>query len=153
MKKTVKITIAFAIVFVILMNFTSILPLAYANDFYYAGVTDASYTRGKDKTLDIVGLLSEIMDYIFGLFLMGPRIVVVGWTALFEWALIMLIDKICDTDITGTNADDPEDSLDVFSSIYNVKNRITFEKIIFNKIDLFNADIFDLNPSGSTTGN
>ena len=49
------------------------------------------------------GIKGTMFDYILGLRLFGERIVIVGWIALFEWILVILVDKLCATDISGTN--------------------------------------------------
>ena len=138
--------IAIALLITLGMNFL-ITPAAYAaaDKFYYIGTTEASYSVEKGLISKIVDALGEIFDYILGLLMFGGRVVIVGWIALFEWVLVIVVDAVCGTDLQSVGADvsDKMDNINVFESIHNTKNRITFEKIIFNKIDLFNANIFD----------
>ena len=68
---------------------------------------------------------------------------------MFEWILVVTVDTICGTDLqlAGQDLKDNIDDINIFESIHNTKNRITFEKIIFNQIDLFNANVFDFEGS------
>ena len=125
-------------------------PVCYAeNKFYYIGTTGGSYTTSASVFTQVINALGAMFDYILGLRLFGERMVIVGWIALFEWILVILVDKLCNSDMseTGDAANTFEGIESVFDSIKNVSNRITFEKIIFNQISLFNANIFDLDES------
>ena len=146
LSKKIILIIALALIITIGANFIS-TPVCYAkSDFYYIGATGGSYTSEASIFTQIINALGTMFDYILGLRLFGERIVIVGWIALFEWILVILVDKLCATDISGTNhnvANTFEGIENVFDSIKNVSNRITFEKIIFNQINLFNANVFD----------
>ena len=63
--------------------------------------------------------------------------VIVGWVALFEWLLVVTFDNICGTNYTNMYDVDP------YGEINEVPNRITIEKIVFNEIPIFDADVFN----------
>ncbi len=147
LSKKIIIMIVTALILAIGLNFiASPVSMAADNKFYYIGTTGASYTTEASIFTQIINSLGAMFDYILGLRLFGERMVIVGWIALFEWILVILVDKLCNTDMSGANEDVGntfEGIENVFDSIKNVSNRITFEKIIFNQINLFNANIFD----------
>jgi hypothetical protein len=146
LSKKIILIIVIALLITLGMNFIA-TPAAYAStNFYYIGTTGGSYTTEASIFTKIINALGAMFDYIIGLKLFAQRMIIVGWIALFEWVLVILVDKLCATDMSGANgevANTFEGIENVFDSIKNVSNRITFEKIIFNQIGLFNANVFD----------
>ena len=116
-------------------------PISYASkvktdDFYYSGVQKGSYTVDKGFLEKLVNALGEILDYMLGILTMAIRIVFVGWTALLEKLLTDILEGITGTEI---NVADVEPT-----NIMNPDDYITVEAIVFNKVFLFNINIFDL---------
>ncbi len=144
MKKTVLLKIlVIAIIITTFSTFLGTMPVYSAGnmgDFYYKGTTTGSYTVGKSFISKLVDALAGIADYILGLFTMGFRIVVIGWIELFEWILVKTIDAICKTDLASG---DWLFGFDIFQSIMDVDNRVTIEKIVLNKIPIFDVNVFD----------
>lgn len=146
MKKTKFIKLlVIAIIITTFSTFLGTMPVYAAGnvgDFYYKGTTSASYTIGKDFVTKVIETISGLADWILGLRFMGYRIVFVGWVELFEWILVRTIDAICKTDMSTKDADGVYD-FNIFESIMDVSNRITIEKIVFNKLPIFNVNVFD----------
>lgn len=151
MKKTIFIKIL--VIAIIVTTFSTFLATAptYAagkiDDFYYKGTSSSSYSVSAKGGRNIVDVLAGIADWILGVMTMGVRAVFVGWIELFEWVLVRTIDAICKTDMATS---DKLFAFDIFQSITDVDNRVTIEKIVFNKIPIFDVNIFNFS---DTTNN
>ena len=129
-------------VFCILITFICFIantPVCYASkvntsDFYYSGTTKGSYTLEKSFLQKIIESLDEILDYILGILTMAVRIVFVGWTALVERLLTWILEGATgeDIDINEINS----------TSISDSNDYITIEAIVFNRVPLFDINIF-----------
>ena len=146
MKKTKFIKLlVIAIIITTFSTFLGTMPVYAAGnvgDFYYKWTTSASYTIGKDFVTKVIETISGLADWILELRFMGYRIFFVGWVELFEWILVRTIDAICKTDMSKKDADGVYD-FNIFESIMDVSNRVTIEKIVFNKLPIFNVNVFD----------
>ena len=111
------------------------MALNKTDDFYYHGTTGATYSR--TESAGLVSVARALIQWILGIITLGPRMVIVGFISLFEWLLVISVDNICGTDYQDMYEVDP------FGEINEVPNRITIEKIVFNEIPLFDANIFD----------
>ena len=105
------------------------------DSFYYSGTTKGSYVVEKSFWESLLNALGEILDYILGIMTMGLRIVFVGWTALLEQCLTWLIEGATGTEV---NVQDVEPV-----GLANPDDYITIESIVFNKVFLFNINVFD----------
>ena len=105
------------------------------DDFYYHGTTGASYSR--TEAVGLAGVAKALVQWVLGIITLGPRLVIVGWVSLFEWLLVVTVDNICGTTYRSMYEVDP------YGEINKVPNRITIEKIVFNEIPLFDANVFD----------
>ncbi len=147
------------------------------DEFYYAGTTKGSYVPKEgifDWLLDSIG---QIADWLLGLITMGFRMVVVGWTALFEqiltWTLNSTVDSITYTEnseamaeSTGTtnaenisNADKDGSKVMVenisttsVEDISNSNDNLTVEAMVYNQVPIFNINVFDTNYDFTRTG-
>ena len=106
-----------------------------SDDFYYHGTTGATYSQ--KEAIGLANVVKILIQYILGIITLGPRMVIVGWVALFEWLLVITFDNICGTNYTNMYDVDP------YGEINEVPNRITIEKIVFNEIPIFDADVFN----------
>ena len=130
---------------VVLLIISLFLTFIYSNkssvavpktdDFYYHGTTGASYSR--TEAIGLSGVAKALIEWILGIITLGPRMVIVGWISIFEWLLVITVDNVCGTDYKSMYEVDP------FGEINEIPNRITVEKIVFNEIPLFDANVFD----------
>lgn len=153
MKKTLNLKIlVIAIIITTFSTFLATMPVYAAGnvgDFYYKGTTGATYSVGEATINKIIDAIAGLADLILGIMTMGLRIVFVGWAALFEWILVVTIDAVCKTNLQ-------ENNFDIFfitplTSIMNTENRVTIEKIVFNKIPLFDVNVFDFSTAEEET--
>ena len=100
-----------------------------AGGLYYQGLANARGNYPENK-----GYLnmSEISDYIIGFIFMGIKVQLIGWTSIIE----NLATDIVYTAIGLRNMED---------------DRLTIEKIIFNKVPILNVNIFDRSLDDDTT--
>ena len=145
MKKTLFMKILIILMIITtLFTFLGTMPVYAAGamgEFYYMGTTSSSYSVGKSFVSKLVNALSAIADYVLGLMTMGFRIVLVGWAELFEWALVRIVDSLCKTNM-ATSDEYLIPAFEVFQSITDVDNRVTIEKIVFNKLPIFDVNFF-----------
>ena len=92
-----------------------------AGGLYYQGLANArgNYPENKGYLN-----LSEISDYIIGFIFMGIKVQLIGWTSIIE-------NLVTDIVYTATGQRNVGD------------DKLTIEKIIFNKIPILNVNIFD----------
>ena len=105
------------------------------DSFYYSGTSKGSYTVQKSFLERLVDALGAILDYMLGIMTMGLRIVFVGWTALLEQILTWLLEGATGTEV---NVQDVE-----AVGLANPDDYITVQAIVFNKVFLFNINVFD----------
>ena len=92
-----------------------------SSGIYYQGLanTRGNYTSGR-SFLNI----TEISDYVIGFIFMGIKVQLIGWTSIIE-------NLVTDIVYTATGQRNVGD------------DKLTIEKIIFNKIPILNVNIFD----------
>lgn len=134
--KLIVISCIIATLFIFVVN----TPVSFASKvkedaFYYSGTTKGSYTVSKSFWEKLIDALGAILDYLLGIMTMGLRIVFVGWTALLEQSLTWLLEGATGTEINVDGVDPV--------GIVNSDDYITIEAIVFNKVTLFNIDVFD----------
>lgn len=117
---------------------TSMSNVNYS-DFYFNGIPDGKYSLAHTSILSkIIETLASIADYLIGIITYIIRMVVVGWTAIFDNLFNWTVNTVVDT---GT---EPEDlnisSIEIDSS--DSDTRITMEKMIYNMFDFLNINIF-----------
>lgn len=140
MKKIMYKTLVVLMIISLLLTFLASNKPAFGvqrkpDDFYYHGTTGATYSQ--QESIGLAGVVRIVIQYFLGILTYGPRAVIVGWIAIFEWVLVITFDNICGTEYRNLNEIDP------YGEINEVPNRITIEKIVFNEIPLFDANIFD----------
>lgn len=131
------------IVLCIITTFCSFIATApvYASkvnkdEFYYSGVQKGSYTVEKSFTEKLIETLEAILDYLLGLCTMGVRMVFVGWTALFERCLTMILQGAVGEpiDVEGTSA----------TNLFSSDGWVTLDAIFFNHVPLLDINFFNL---------
>lgn len=103
-------------------------------EFFYSGTQEGEYVVEASIWEKILKTLSEIADYILGIMTLGFRGVVVGWIAIMEIILTLLLDPAKDI---ATIAIDSVTSVNGYTN-----DVITIEKIIFNDVKILDANIF-----------
>lgn len=118
---------------------TPVYASKVSNDFYYSGTSKGSYTVEAgllEKLARMIPSLDAILDYLLGLFTMGFRIVIVGWTALFERALTwILLAAAGESDKADINSVSP-------SSVTTTDDWVTLDAIFFNRVPLLDINFF-----------
>lgn len=132
------------IVLCIIAMFSSFIASTpvYANqvnktDFYYSGTRKGSYTVSDSNFISsVISTLEAILDYLLGLCTMGVRMVFVGWTALFERCLTLIIKGASgeEVDVDGVSA----------TNIFSADGWITLDAIFFNHIPLLDINFFNM---------
>lgn len=109
------------------------------SDFYFNGIPDGKYSLASTDLLSmILETLASIADYIIGILTYIIRMVVVGWTAIFDNLFNWTVNTVTDT---GVEAEDLNISaVEIESS--DADDRVTMEKMIYNTFDLLNINIF-----------
>ena len=125
----------------ITLSFFVVTPYSHANKFqdlinddgfYYTGTQDGNLTVPASMFEKIINALSEIAGYLLGIIGLALRGVGIGWIEIAE----MILTSILDTengffDVLGS-------SLDNYS-----QNVVNVETIIFNRVGILNANIFE----------
>ena len=102
--------------------------------FYYTGTQEANYVVKGSFWEGILGSLAEIANYLLGIKMLGYRAVVVGWIEIMEIILTALV---------GEEFKLGEFFKESLAGIDNYSQQIVnVEKIIFNEIELLDANIF-----------
>lgn len=107
------------------------------SNFYYNGIPDGKYSVTKGFFSMLIDSLLQLMDWIIGLLTMMSRMVFVGWAAIFEWVLNSAVKSIA--------GGDDLNSVPVSSTEVDSGDNITIDKIIFNKIGIFDVNFFNFN--------
>ena len=104
------------------------------SDFYYSGTSKGSYTVSKGLIDTIIESLGAILDYLLGIMTMGFRMVFVGWTALFERCLTLIIQGLSgdDVEVDGVSA----------TGLFSADGWITLDAIFFNHVPLLDINFF-----------
>ena len=146
MKGLLKVGYKLIVVFCIITTlfiFIVDTPVSFASKvkedaFYYSGTTKGSYTVSKSFWEKLLDALGAILDYLLGIMTMGIRVVFVGWTALLEQSLTWLLEGVTGSEVNAGGVEPV--------GIVNSDDYITIEAIVFNKVPLFDIDVFDTKP-------
>lgn len=112
---------------------------AEQSEFYYNGIPDGKYSVSSVNLLTwIINAIKEIVSFLINIITYVIRMVFVGWTFLVE---NMVTDTI--KNITGEEEVVEIDATDYGETGNKYTNdNITIEKIIFNKVKVFDIDFF-----------
>ena len=129
------------VIFVIspVANAASVKTQMGEGQFYYSGTTTGSYIPSQNIFSWLLEKIGEIVDFLLGLMTMGGRMVFVGWTALFEELITWLLEASSGIPMdieANTNAT----STDGFISS---SNNVTIEAIVYNQVQILNANLFE----------
>lgn len=105
-------------------------------DFYYSGTSKGSYSVEKGLLDKVLEALSEILDYLLGLMTMGFRMVFVGWTALMERCLTLIIEGLSgeDVEVDGVSP----------TGLFSAEGWITIDAIFFNHVPILDINFFKI---------
>lgn len=125
----------------ILLSFFVATSCVHANKFsdlvnedgiYYTGTQDAKVSISGGIFDKIINALSTIANYMLGLMTLGTRAVFIGWIEVAEMILTWILD------MNRGAVDILMDSAGVYS-----QNIVNVESILFNKVPILNANIFE----------
>lgn len=103
-------------------------------EYFYSGTQEGEYVVEASIWEKVLEALSEIADYILGIMTLGFRGVVVGWIAIMEIILTLLLDP---------NKDIAQIAVDSVTSVNGYTDDvITIEKILFNEVKILDANLF-----------
>lgn len=109
------------------------------SEFFFNGVPDGKYSLASRSFWQvIIDSLAQVLDFIVNLIFYIVRAVIVGYTAIMENLLSWMINVVSDT-----NTEDK--TLNISSteaSTSDSDSKITVEKIFFNKLELFDINVF-----------
>lgn len=103
-------------------------------EFYYTGTQEAQLLVEESLFSKILKALAELANYILGIMTLGIRGVFVGWIQIMEIIL---------TAILGVEMDFVKFFSDAISGMDTYSQQIVnVEKIIFNRVEILDANIF-----------
>ena len=102
--------------------------------YYYSGTQESELVIEDSFFQRLLNALSEILDYVLGMMTLGVRGVVIGWIEIMEIILTAILSP-------------EENFVDVFTNAIVAMDNysqevVTIENIIFNKVEVLNANIF-----------
>lgn len=104
------------------------------DEFYYSGTQEGTYIVEAGLWEKVINALSEIASYLLGLFLLAPRVVIVGCIEIMEIILTALVgDGVDMAEVFASGLS----GMDTYS-----QQVVNVEKIIFNEIPMLDANIF-----------
>lgn len=106
-------------------------------EFYYTGTQEGTLKIEKGFWENVLGALGEIANYLLGIMTLGVRGVIVGWIEIMEIILTAILGV--ETDLGAFFSDAIADMDSYSQQIVNV------ESIIFNRVPILNANIFEGN--------
>lgn len=105
-------------------------PAGLNYPFYYNGLPKkVTVTESVSFLQKLLEFLSQLLDWLLGLRLLGIKIEAVGWTGILEQILSNIVEKI--GQVTSTT-----------------EGRFNIEKIIFNKVPVLDVNFFDIGHAG-----
>lgn len=114
-------------------------------EFYYSGTQEGTYVVKKGFWENLLNALGEIANYLLGIMILPVRGVIVGWVEIMEIILTAILGV--ETDL-GAFFSDAIAGMDSYSQqIVNV------ESIIFNRVPILNANIFEGNANEEIVDN
>ena len=110
----------------------------YSN-FFFNGVPDGKYSLATRSFWQvIIDAIAQILDFLINLLFYIVRAVIVGYTSIMENILSWVINTVADTNVE-------DKSLNMSSteaSTTDSDDTITVDKILFNKLELFDINVF-----------
>lgn len=106
-------------------------------DFYYNGIPDGKYSVTKGFFARIIDALKDIFNFLIGLIPNIIKMVFVGWAAIFE--------SLITTAVKTATGDENLETVPVTSTDIESGDNITIEKIVFNKMSIFDVNFFNFN--------
>lgn len=107
--------------------------------FFFNGVPDGKYSLAKRSFWQvIIDSILQVIDFIVNLILYIIRAVFVGFTAIMENILSWVVNIVSDTNVEDPSI--PISSTEASTSDSDTK--ITVDKILFNKLELFDINVF-----------
>ena len=107
--------------------------------FFFNGVPDGKYSLAKRSFWQvIIDTIAQILDFLVNLIFYIIRAVIVGYTSIMENLLSWIINVVSDTNVE-------DKSLNMSSteaSTSDSDTKITVDKILFNKLELFDINVF-----------
>lgn len=145
LKTVLKRIIVIAMVFITLMFFVLRPPveagkLPKDGEFYYTGTTKGTYVVTEGIFSWLLTALKGIADFIIGAISMLFRMVIVGWTALFEKLLTMTLEATMGTEFHLDNINGTD-----ITENTNSSENVTVEAIVYNLVPFFNINLFEDN--------
>ena len=119
-------------------------------DFYYSGTQEGTYVVSEGILSKLWNALAELAEWLIGILTMGPRMVFVGWTALFEKLLTWALESSTGVNLNGQLVESATD----MTSITDSSNNVTVEAIVYNMVPALNINFFDdvIDPTVGGTG-
>lgn len=114
------------------------------SEFYYTGTQNSEVMFEASFFQKFIKKLKEIANFLIGIILLAIRSVVIGWIEIAEIFLTALLGEL-DMDDFWDYMSDSLNKIDTYS-----QRVVNIERIIFNKIKLFDIDIFGDNSANST---
>lgn len=116
------------------------------SEFYYTGTQNSEVMFEASFFQKFIKKLKEILNYLIGLLLLAMRSVVVGWIEIAEIFLTGILGEMGDENDFFNYMKTSLAGIDTYS-----QHIVNVEQIIFNKLKLFDIDIFDLNEEEEET--
>lgn len=113
------------------------LSTANMSNFYYNGIPDGKYSVTKGFLSRIIDALKDIFNFLIALIPNIIKMVFVGWAAIFE--------SLITTAVKTATGDENLESVPVTSTDIESGDNITIEKIVFNKMSIFDVNFFNSN--------
>lgn len=113
------------------------LSQANMSNFYYNGIPDGKYSVTKGFLERIIDALKDIFNFLIALIPNIIKMVFVGWAAIFE--------SLITTAVKTATGDENLESVPVTSTDIESGDNITIEKIVFNKMSIFDVNFFNSN--------
>lgn len=107
--------------------------------FFFNGIPDGKYSLAKRTFWQvIIDSILQVIDFIVNLIFYIIRAVFVGFTAIMENLLSWVVNVVSDTNVEDPSI--PISSTEASTSDSDTK--ITVDKILFNKLELFDINVF-----------
>jgi hypothetical protein len=108
--------------------------------FFFNGIPDGKYSLANRPFWKvIIDTIAQVLDFLINLIFYIIRAVIVGYTSIMENLLNWIINVVADTNVE-------DKSLNMSSteaSTSDSENKITVDKILFNKLEIFDINVFD----------
>lgn len=109
------------------------------SEFYYNGVPDGEYSVAGNFWDWIVDTLAAVFEFLINLCGYVFRMVFVGWTFIVEELMTYAVNSMANED---TVLDVDSTTMEGSGFNFNTEDNITIEKIIFDKVKVFDVNFF-----------